>query len=268
MDWGSKPRPCIATDASTRQPLSAACSSTALSKKEDARAPASASPRKANLNAPPTRRLLRIAGRTCLGHRRNPMSVETSRLHQSSRPLSERRAGGAVPSPWPKKGSNNSSGLMDSFACAVSLSPQHAAPLPRLPAKPAYTCFEPSAGSGTENRIRRNRSWTTFSAGSNCVPDRRATDVVETLQELITPALRTTDNGRHGRRWNHQLTFPGESPTTNGERRVPSMPPTPWPAQNRPGRCPELQLLRQHHDQQRGNRYICGSCADTRRAWS
>ena len=60
------------------------------------------------------------------------------------------------------------SGLMDSFACAVSLALQHGVPLKLLCEKFAHTRFEPSGWSGNRTSASPSRSWITSSAGCSC----------------------------------------------------------------------------------------------------
>ncbi len=127
------------------QPLSAAGSSTALSKKEDARVAASAVHEEANLNAPPRAVRHRLPDeRASVTHKFNVGGHEgyiTVGLYPSGEP-------GELFVTMAKEGSTVS-GLMDSFACAVSLSLQHGVPLKLLCEKFAHTRFEPSGWSGT-----------------------------------------------------------------------------------------------------------------------
>ena len=54
---------------------------------------------------------------------------------------------GEASSPWPAEVVSTVSGLMDSFACAVSIALQHGVPLKLLCEKFAHTRFEPSGWS-------------------------------------------------------------------------------------------------------------------------
>ena len=60
------------------------------------------------------------------------------------------------------------SGLMDSFATAISISLQHGVPLRVLCEKFAHTRFEPSGWTGNPRSAMRSRLWITSSAGSSC----------------------------------------------------------------------------------------------------
>jgi ribonucleoside-diphosphate reductase alpha chain len=128
------------------QPLSAAGSATALSKKGDAAANLAASAHEeANLNAPPRAVRHRLPDeRASVTHKFNVGGHEgyiTVGLYPSGEP-------GELFVTMAKEGSTVS-GLMDSFACAVSLSLQHGVPLKLLCEKFAHTRFEPSGWSGT-----------------------------------------------------------------------------------------------------------------------
>jgi ribonucleoside-diphosphate reductase alpha chain len=128
------------------QPLSAAGSATALSKKGDAAANLAASRHEeANLNAPPRAVRHRLPDeRASVTHKFNVGGHEgyiTVGLYPSGEP-------GELFVTMAKEGSTVS-GLMDSFACAVSLSLQHGVPLKLLCEKFAHTRFEPSGWSGT-----------------------------------------------------------------------------------------------------------------------
>jgi ribonucleoside-diphosphate reductase alpha chain len=128
------------------QPLSAAGSVTALSKKGDAAANLAASTHEeANLNAPPRAVRHRLPDeRASVTHKFNVGGHEgyiTVGLYPSGEP-------GELFVTMAKEGSTVS-GLMDSFACAVSLSLQHGVPLKLLCEKFAHTRFEPSGWSGT-----------------------------------------------------------------------------------------------------------------------
>jgi ribonucleoside-diphosphate reductase alpha chain len=128
------------------QPLSAAGSTTALSKKGDAAANLAASAHEeANLNAPPRAVRHRLPDeRASVTHKFNVGGHEgyiTVGLYPSGEP-------GELFVTMAKEGSTVS-GLMDSFACAVSLALQHGVPLKLLCEKFAHTRFEPSGWSGT-----------------------------------------------------------------------------------------------------------------------
>ena len=125
------------------QPLSAAGSSTALSKKGDAAA--AAAPREEeNLNGPPraVRHKLQ-AERRSITHKFNVGGHEgyiTVGLYPDD-------SVGEIFITMAKEGSTVS-GLMDSFSCAVSIALQHGVPLKLLCEKFAHTRFEPSGWSG------------------------------------------------------------------------------------------------------------------------
>jgi ribonucleoside-diphosphate reductase alpha chain len=124
------------------QPLSAAGTSTALSKKGDAVA---AAPREEeNLNGPPraVRHKLQ-AERRSITHKFNVGGHEgyiTVGLYPDD-------SVGEIFITMAKEGSTVS-GLMDSFSCAVSIALQHGVPLKLLCEKFAHTRFEPSGWSG------------------------------------------------------------------------------------------------------------------------
>ncbi len=127
------------------QPLSAAGTSTALSKKEDARIAAGAPAREEeNLNGPPraVRHKLQ-AERRSITHKFNVGGHEgyiTVGLYPDD-------SVGEIFITMAKEGSTVS-GLMDSFSCAVSIALQHGVPLKLLCEKFAHTRFEPSGWSG------------------------------------------------------------------------------------------------------------------------
>jgi ribonucleoside-diphosphate reductase alpha chain len=123
------------------QPLSAAGSATALSKKEDARSGVSApQEQEENLNAPPraVRHKLQEE-RASITHKFNVGGHEgyiTVGLYPDGEP-------GELFITMAKEGSTVS-GLMDSFALAVSIALQHGVPLKLFCEKFAHTRFEPS----------------------------------------------------------------------------------------------------------------------------
>jgi ribonucleoside-diphosphate reductase alpha chain len=125
------------------QPLSAAGSLTALSKKGDA-AMAAAPVEAENLNGPPraVRHKLQ-AERRSITHKFNVGGHEgyiTVGLYPDD-------SVGEIFITMAKEGSTVS-GLMDSFSCAVSIALQHGVPLKLLCEKFAHTRFEPSGWSG------------------------------------------------------------------------------------------------------------------------
>jgi ribonucleoside-diphosphate reductase alpha chain len=125
------------------QPLSAAGTSTALSKKGDA-ATAAAPVEEENLNGPPkaVRHKLQ-AERASITHKFNVGGHEgyiTVGLYPNGQV-------GELFITMAKEGSTVS-GLMDSFACGISIALQHGVPLKLLCEKFAHTRFEPSGWSG------------------------------------------------------------------------------------------------------------------------
>jgi len=125
------------------QPLSAAGTKTANSSKEDSRAGAPA-PQEDNLNAPPraVRHKLQEE-RASITHKFNIGGHEgyiTVGLYPDGEP-------GELFITMAKEGSTVS-GLMDSFALAVSIALQHGVPLKLFCEKFAHTRFEPSGWSG------------------------------------------------------------------------------------------------------------------------
>ncbi|MEP6645360.1 MAG: vitamin B12-dependent ribonucleotide reductase, partial [Acidobacteriaceae bacterium] len=126
------------------QPLSAAGSTTALSKKEDARV-ATAPQDEASLNGPPRAIRHRLQEeRASITHKFNVGGHEgyiTVGLYPDGCP-------GEIFVTMAKEGSTVS-GLMDSFACAVSIALQHGVPLKLLCEKFAHTRFEPSGWTST-----------------------------------------------------------------------------------------------------------------------
>jgi ribonucleoside-diphosphate reductase alpha chain len=130
------------------QPLSAAGSSTALSKKEDARVGAGVTPvhEEQNPLAPPRavrHRLqderMSVTHKFAVGGHEGYITVG---LYPSGDP-------GEIFVTMAKEGSTVS-GLMDSFSCAISLALQHGVPLKMLCEKFAHTRFEPSGWSGNQ----------------------------------------------------------------------------------------------------------------------
>jgi ribonucleoside-diphosphate reductase alpha chain len=122
------------------QPLSAAGSATALSKKEDAGRAMAAPQEEENLNAPPraVRHKLQEE-RASITHKFNVGGHEgyiTVGLYPDGEP-------GELFITMAKEGSTVS-GLMDSFALAVSIALQHGVPLKLFCEKFAHTRFEPS----------------------------------------------------------------------------------------------------------------------------
>ena len=128
------------------QPLSAAGSVTALSKKEDASRTGVSAPHveEENLGAPPRAVRHKLPEeRASVTHKFNVGGHEgyiTVGLYPSGEP-------GELFITMAKEGSTVS-GLMDSFACAVSLALQHGVPLRLLCEKFAHTRFEPSGWTG------------------------------------------------------------------------------------------------------------------------
>src|SRR5271155_4307487 len=122
------------------QPLSAAGSSTANSSKDDARVAAPAVHEEANLQAPPRAVRHRLPDeRASVTHKFNVGGHEgyiTVGLYPSGEP-------GELFITMAKEGSTVS-GLMDSFALAVSIALQHGVPLKLFCDKFAHTRFEPS----------------------------------------------------------------------------------------------------------------------------
>jgi ribonucleoside-diphosphate reductase alpha chain len=123
------------------QPLSAAGTKTALSSKEDARTGVSAPQAEAeDLNAPPRAVRHKLQDeRASVTHKFNIGGHEgyiTVGLYPDGNP-------GEIFITMAKEGSTVS-GLMDSFACAVSIALQHGVPLRLLCEKFAHTRFEPS----------------------------------------------------------------------------------------------------------------------------
>ena len=126
------------------QPLSAAGTKTANSSKEDSRAGAPAPHEEENLNAPPraVRHKLQEE-RASITHKFNIGGHEgyiTVGLYPNGEP-------GELFITMAKEGSTVS-GLMDSFALAVSIALQHGVPLKLFCEKFAHTRFEPSGWSG------------------------------------------------------------------------------------------------------------------------
>jgi ribonucleoside-diphosphate reductase alpha chain len=126
------------------QPLSAAGTSTALSKGGVVESRASAPQEEENLNAPPRAIRHKLPEeRASITHKFNVGGHEgyiTVGLYPSGEP-------GELFITMAKEGSTVS-GLMDSFACAVSLALQHGVPLKLFCEKFAHTRFEPSGWSG------------------------------------------------------------------------------------------------------------------------
>ena len=150
------------------QPLSAAGTSTALSKKEDAggsaRATQAAAALEEDLNGPPraVRHKLKEE-RMSVTHKFNIGGHEgyiIVGLYPSGEP-------GEIFIKMAKEGSTVS-GLMDSFALAVSIALQHGVPLKLFCEKFAHTRFEPAGGRTIRTSGLPSRSWTTSSGGCRC----------------------------------------------------------------------------------------------------
>src|SRR5437879_12999819 len=128
------------------QPLSSAGSATALSKKEDASARTAVATREdENPNGPPRAVRHKLPEeRASITHKFNVGGHEgyiTVGLYPDGCP-------GEIFITMAKEGSTVS-GLMDSFACAVSIALQHGVPLKLLCEKFAHTRFEPSGWTST-----------------------------------------------------------------------------------------------------------------------
>ena len=120
------------------------------------------------------------------------------------------------------------SGLMDSFACAVSIALQHGVPLKLLCEKFAHTRFEPSGWSKTGRSATPSRSWTTSSAGCSCAssPDSNRCCSTTCVRAHCLPRQKGwTSTARQVLR--RVLV---QASTTKGRRPAPSTPPMPWPA--------------------------------------
>ncbi len=225
------------------QPLSAAGTSTALSKKEDARVAAPAREEE-NPNGPPraVRHKLQSERRS-ITHKFNVGGHEgyiTVGLYPDD-------SVGEIFITMAKEGSTVS-GLMDSFSCAVSIALQHGVPLKLLCEKFAHTRFEPSGWSGNPD-IGFAKSimdyifrWLDlrFSTGQQQM-------LFENLR--LRPSACQLSAVRIGRaRWFAGFRTNDERPTTNDRhhprRRRPSR-------NHRPRRRANLLLLRLHNDPQR-----------------
>ena len=227
------------------QPLSASGTTTALSKKGDAMWPRATRPRtqEDNLNAPPraVRHKLQEE-RASITHKFNVGGHEgyiTVGLYPDGEP-------GELFITMAKEGSTVS-GLMDSFALAVSIALQHGVPLKLFCEKFAHTRFEPSG-------------WTNN-------PD---IGFAKSIMDYIFRWLQLRFlTGQQGMLFeNLRLRTPGAGPQTSGAEdatgsaraRPDDRRPRPdarfSPRRrrsrrtHRPGRRPHLQLLRIHHDPQ------------------
>ncbi len=206
------------------QPLSAAGSTTALSKKDDARGRPGSSHEEANLNAPPRAVRHRLPDeRASVTHKFNVGGHEgyiTVGLYPSGEP-------GELFVTMAKEGCTVS-GLMDSFACAVSLVAATRRAAETVSAKNSPTpASNPAAGAALPRSDSPSRSWTTFSAGSNCASSPASNNSCSTpcapeSQAHCRPQTKAWQTPAPVRRASRQR------PTTNGQRRALFMPPTPW----------------------------------------
>ena len=136
------------------------------------------------------------------------------------------------------------SGLMDSFALAVSIALQHGVPLELFCEKFAHTRFEPSGWSGNPD-IGYAKSIMDYIF--RWIQLRFLTGQQQMLFEnlRLRPAPRVSARRHDRSRCDDQRRNPeARSPRSNPRRRCPV-------EHSRPGRRPQLQLLRQHHDQKR-----------------
>ncbi len=219
------------------QPLSAAGTKTANSSKDDPRPGAAAPHEPEDMNAPPraVRHKLQEE-RASITHKFNIGGHEgyiTVGLYPNGDP-------GELFITMAKEGSTVS-GLMDSFALAVSIALQHGVSLKLFCEKFAHTRFEPSGWSGNPD-IGYAKSimdyifrWLQL----------RFTGQQQLLFENLRPKLgRAVVRGcgvRHAASGNRQ---PGAGSRFDPRRRRAGR-------HHRPGRRSHLQLLRQHHDAER-----------------
>ena len=77
------------------------------------------------------------------------------------------------------------SGLMDSFATAISYALQYGVPLKFFVDKFSHVRFEPSGWTGNPRCLTQSRSWITFSAGwqrSSCLPKAVAAEAGDSMK--------------------------------------------------------------------------------------
>ena len=139
------------------------------------------------------------------------------------------------------------SGLMDSFALAVSIALQHGVPLKLLCEKFAHTRFEPSGWTSNPD-IGFAKSIMDYIF--RWLQLRFLTGQQQMLFDNFRPRTSALDRRRRvlEKKWR-----PASGPVRSreaGAGSVPFTPPTPC-RHRRPGRRAHLQLLRQHHDPQR-----------------
>ena len=227
------------------QPLSAAGSKTANSTKDDARIAAAPQVEEADLNSPPrsVRHKLQEE-RASITHKFKVGDHEgyiTVGLYPNGEP-------GELFVKMAKEGSTVS-GLMDSFALAVSLALQHGVPLKVFCEKFAHTRFEPSGWSGNPD-IGYAKSimdyifrWLQmrFLTGQQQIA----------VREFQTPDIRRRTSARR-HRGSQRRTGSIRAEVRGPRSKVRQHPRRRRPLEHRrPGRRPQLQLLRQHHDQKR-----------------
>ena len=203
------------------QPLSAAGTKTATSSKEDSRTGVSAPQPEEDLNAPPRAVRHRLPDeRMSVTHKFDVGGHEgyiIVGLYPDGEP-------GEIFITMAKEGSTVS-GLMDSFACAVSIALQHGVPLKLLCEKFAHTRFEPSGWSKMPD-IGYAKSIMDYIF--RWLEMRFLTGQQQLLFENLRPRLNGVSSQAEGVGESRRLFARGQGPTTN--RRVPSTPPTPWPA--------------------------------------
>ena len=144
-------------------------------------------------------------------------------------------------------------GLMDSFACAVSIALQHGVPLKLLCEKFAHTRFEPSGWSDNPD-IGFAKSIMDYIF--RWLQLRFLTGQQQMLFENLRPKLAAGDGQRRRQSPSIGVTSVGDTALTRPEPKptsrepVSSTPPTPWP-NDRHGRRAQLPRLRLHHGEKR-----------------
>ncbi len=225
--------------------LSAAGSKTANSTKDDARIAAAPQVEEADLNSPPrsVRHKLQEE-RASITHKFKVGDHEgyiTVGLYPNGEP-------GELFVKMAKEGSTVS-GLMDSFALAVSLALQHGVPLKVFCEKFAHTRFEPSGWSGNPE-IGYAKSIMDYIF--RWLQLRFLTGQQQLLFESFRPRTSGVGPQRRRRGRNQRRTGSIRAEVRGPRSKVRQHPRRRRPLQHRrPGRRPQLQLLRQHHDQKR-----------------
>ena len=197
-----------------------------------------------DMNAPPRAVRHRLPRRAHVGHAQ--IRRRRSRRLHHRRPLSRRQPGELFIT-MAKEGSTVS-GLMDSFACAVSLALQHGVPLKLLCEKFAHTRFEPSGWSKQPKSASPNHHGLHLPLAPVALPDRTAADAVREPEAAARGS--NLSHCRRCRRCKRRTLRTSARRCALGHA-GPSTPPMPWPSTIDLGDAPTCSFCGSHHDAQR-----------------